>query len=56
MSLSNETIDLTERERQGAEWNARSRERENVSPPDIQTKSKSAQGKDRQSLQTVGKR
>lgn len=47
MSLSNETIDPTERERQGAEWNARSRERENVSPPDVQTKSKNGQGTDR---------
>lgn len=27
-----------------------------MSPPDIQTKSKSGQGKDRQSLQTVGKK
>lgn len=33
------------RGRDGAEWNARSRKRENVSPPDIHTQSKSGQGK-----------
>lgn len=34
LTLSDETTDLTERGRQGADWNARSKKREFVSPPD----------------------